>query len=138
MNANKPLDPVIEKELSRWKDSASAITTAEEAKRYCKEPFEYSLRMVWLGRKDKLGNEHWQAYDQLSKEFLPEELAYPGASPGEVLMKGENHYQRSRQIFEKAWDIYAQSQENNPDSIFHVKSKTGIISTLYKLFHIKF
>jgi len=90
-------------DLLRWEGK---VTQEKEAKAIVFAPLEYSIRMTWLGRRDKLRRELYDAINQLSVLLLDEELAFSPARGGDVALKGHDHYALSKALFEDIWDLY--------------------------------
>ena len=97
---------VLLEQLTDWKSRSPAPTDPESAKRMVREGTEYMIRMVWLGRRDKMSRELWDALDAVSKEVLPESYAYTGAMLMEVMLKGHDHNELARMVFDQLWDAY--------------------------------
>lgn len=90
-------------DLLRWDGK---VTREKEAKAIVFAPLEYSIRMTWLGRRDKLRRELYDAINQLSSLLLDEELAFSPARGGDVALKGQDHYALAKALFEDIWDLY--------------------------------
>lgn len=104
---NKPeIRIILIEDLTAWNQRSPSPTNSGEAKRFCKELVEYSLRMLWLGRYDKMSEAKRNAYSEVSLAFLPDFCNYTGPKPGEVAMSDLNHYELADQVFEKFWNEY--------------------------------
>lgn len=98
-------------DLSAWKFSSSEGMTLEKAKKMAEESVVYSLRMLWLGRYNKLGRERAQALNAACFAYLPESLGYPGAQNGEIILAGQDDTALAKAVFECLWQQYVLSQD---------------------------
>lgn len=71
-----------------------------------KAPFVYLLRMVWLGRADKMASEKFRVLSAVSDAVLSEIAGYQRPKPGLVILRGENHYLLADTVFDALWDAF--------------------------------
>jgi hypothetical protein len=96
-------------DLLAWKGKASH---ENEAKTIVFPVLEYSIRMTWLGRRDKLRNEKYAAINAFSEMLLAKELQFSPSLHGDVALRGQDHYALARQLFEDIWSLYVSDTQN--------------------------
>jgi hypothetical protein len=98
-------------DLNVWKVGSPQTMTLEKAKQLAEERMVYNLRMVWLGRYNKLGRERAGALNAASLAFLPEAAGYTGSKNGQCVMVEKDHYALAKLVFEKLWQQYLLSHD---------------------------
>jgi hypothetical protein len=73
---------------------------------------EYSIRMTWLGRRDKLRHETYAAINTLSGILLDKGLNFAPSQHGDAALKGQDHYALARQLFDGIWSLYLGDEQN--------------------------
>lgn len=61
----------------------------------------YSLRMFWLGRKDKLNEDSIKAFDWITKNIVKERLD-----------NNENYHELSYHVINEIWSLYTATPNN--------------------------
>lgn len=101
----------LNSDLNVWKVGSPQTMTLEKAKQLAEERMVYNLRMVWLGRYDKLGRERAEALNAASMAFLPDAIGYTGSKNGQCVLTGQDDYKLAEQVFEKLWQQYLLSND---------------------------
>jgi hypothetical protein len=119
----------LNSDLNVWKVGSPQTMTLEKAKQLAEERMVYNLRMLWLGRYDKLGRERAEALNAASFAFLPESIGYTGAKNGQCVMAKQDDYKLAEHVFEKLWQQYLLSHD-----LSHLEPpKTAVKSMLQRL-----
>ena len=90
-------------DLLAWKGKASH---ENEAKTIVFPMLEYSIRMTWLGRRDKLRSETYAAINAFSEMLLAKDLNFSPSTHGDAALRGQDHYALARQLFDGIWALY--------------------------------
>lgn len=72
---------------------------------------EYSIRMTWLGRRNKLSAELYNAINDLSAILLPPEIGFVQATLSGVALKDQDHYRLALKVFEAIWALYMSEEQ---------------------------
>lgn len=93
----------ISAELLVWHGKA---TQEVDAKQIVFPILEYGIRMTWLGRRDKLRTEQYEAINKLSALLIPTEIGFSPATFDGVALKDQDHYRLAREVFDGIWSLY--------------------------------